>query len=186
MLAWISWAKSQEQSSVVKWKQKKYSQGSPLLPSVDGGCFFARWFLVSVSCAASPWPCVALCRCPGRCPSTEHFTVSMVHVSLPAGQHVCSGHHNFPLEERGTIREWALCTLQREHLTAASFSCNSLRAGVNWVWMSMKDTENGYLNVCIWKDLHGAGSWRDAMLVFVEYNASPRFCIVSLQRSISA
>lgn len=179
----------------LKRKENKYHRSSPFWPSVDGSCFFSTWFLLPVSCAASPRPCVALCRCPGHSLSSgpltrtsEHFTAFMAHTSLPGRWHLFSGHLDSPFKENETQWKSPLCTSQWEHLTqtTTSVSCNSLRANINWVWTSMKDTANSHLDVCIWKILRGAGSWSEAMLVFAEYNTSSRFCIVSFQMSTSA
>lgn len=67
-----------------------------------------------------------------------------------------------PLSKRTRHKDWAYSS-EREHfpLTTTSVSCNSLRANINWVWTSMKDTANSHSNVCVWKKssvVPGAGA----------------------------
>lgn len=88
---------------------------------MDGSCFFTTWFLLSVNCVAPPWPCVALCRCPGHCLSSgpltrtsEHFTAFMAHTSLPCRWHLVSGHLNSPFKENKTQWERILRPHQSE------------------------------------------------------------------------
>lgn len=88
-----------------------------------------------------------------------------------------------PLSKRMRHKGWAYSS-EWEHfpLTTTSVSCNSLRANINWVWTSMKDTANSHLNVCVWKILRGAGSWSEAMLVLAQNTARvPDFVLFLLR-----
>lgn len=160
----------------VRCKRIRTPLNSPFCLCFDCNCFFSAWFLHSVSCPVSPWPCAALRRCPERCLSSgpltrtsEHFTAFMAHTSLPVRWHFFSGHLRFPFKEKKAWW-WSIYSSQWERLTLTmtSVSCNSLRANINWVWTSMKDTANSHFIVCIWKILGGAGSWSESMLVLAQ------------------
>lgn len=167
-------------------KNIKYHPNSLLWSSFEGGCFFSAWFLPFVSCPVSPWPRVALCRCPEhKLPSgpltgtSEHLTAFMVHTSLSSRQHLFSGHLSSPFKtERGTVKKCIHCSESTWLRLPPSVSCNSLRANINWVWTRMKDTANIRLNVCIRKVVCGAGSWSGAMLVLARNTTrAPDFVI---------
>lgn len=170
-------------------KNIKYHPNSLLWSSFEGGCFFSAWFLPFVSCPVSPWPRVALCRCPEhKLPSgpltgtSEHLTAFMVHTSLSSRQHLFSGHLSSPFKtERGTVKKCIHCSESTWLRLPPSVSCNSLRANINWVWTRMKDTANIRLKSRLW-------CWElewSHVSVSAEYNTSSRFCNISFQRSVS-